>query len=251
MNAGQTCLSVERCYIHRSVQARFLELCRDKMARIKVGNGADPNTDMGPLISVRQMQKVAGQVEEARAQGAEILLGGEPLPHLGTSFYSPTLITGMEPSMRLMREETFGPVLPVETFRNDEEAVRLANDSNFALGASVWGRTEHATAVARRIQAASVLVNDVLTTFAIPDAPHGGQKQSGIGRTHGILGMQELARSFYVDVDLAPRMKKLWWYPYSGSFAPMAAFADLLHGAGIGRLSAVRRALPVLFRRRH
>jgi len=251
MNAGQTCLSVERCYVHRSVLARFLDLCRDKMAKINVGNGALDGVDMGPLISVRQMQKVAEQVEDARAQGADILVGGEPMPHLGPSFYSPTLITGLEPSMRLMREETFGPVLPVVAFRSDEEAIGLANDSHYALGASVWGRTEHATAVARRIHASSVLVNDVLTAFAVPDAPHAGFKHSGMGRTHGILGMQELVRSFYVDVDLAPRMKKLWWYPYAGAFAPLAAFADLLHGGGSARLNAVRRALPALFRRRH
>ena len=227
MNAGQTCISVERCYVHRSIYSRFLALCLEKISKLKVGDGALPDTDLGPLISFKQLQIVARQVEEARALGATVHAGGEPLPHLGPNFYAPTLITDVDHSMSLMREETFGPVLPVMPFSTDEEAIALANDSDFGLAASVWGRTAHATAVARRIAAGTVLVNDLISGFAVSAAPHGGLKQSGIGRTHGRLGMQELVRPRYLDVDLAPRMKKLWWYPYAGNFAPMSAFAEL------------------------
>jgi succinate-semialdehyde dehydrogenase/glutarate-semialdehyde dehydrogenase len=247
MNAGQTCISVERCYVHHSLYPRFLELCRDKISQLKVGDGSLPDTDLGPLISSAQLQIVARQVEEARAQGATIHAGGEPLPQLGPNFYAPTLITGLTPAMSLMYEETFGPVLPVLPFTTDDEAIQLANDSDFALSASVWGKTAHATSVARRIQAGSILVNDVLSGFAVSAAPHGGLKQSGIGRTHGILGMQELVRPVFLDVDLAPRMKKLWWFPYAGMFAPMSAFADFIHASGLRRrLAAFLRTRSLL-----
>jgi succinate-semialdehyde dehydrogenase/glutarate-semialdehyde dehydrogenase len=247
MNAGQTCISVERCYVHRSLYPRFLELCRDKISQLKVGDGALPETDLGPLISPAQLQIVARQVDEARAFGATVHTGGEPLPQLGPNFYAPTLITGLAPSMSLMREETFGPVLPVLPFHTDEEAIQLANDSDFGLAASVWGKTAHATSVARRIHAGAVLVNDVLTAFAVGAAPHGGLKNSGIGRTHGLIGMAELVSPRYLDVDLAPRMKKLWWYPYAGMFAPMSSFADLVHASGLRRRLAAALRTRSLF----
>ena len=250
MNAGQTCLSVERCYVQRKLYPDFVGLCHDKISRLKVGNGALPGSDVGPLISAKQLQIVSSQVEEARAQGANILIGGAPLPELGPHFYAPTLITDVQPTTRLMREETFGPVLPVLPFDSDEEAIHLANDSDFGLGASVWGKTAHATAVARRVRAGSVMVNDLISGFAVSAAPHGGVKKSGYGRTHGLLGMRELVAPLYLDVDLMPRMKKLWWYPYAGSAAPMSAFAELVHAPGLGRrLRAALRSLG-LFRTR-
>jgi succinate-semialdehyde dehydrogenase/glutarate-semialdehyde dehydrogenase len=251
LNAGQTCISVERCYVHRSLYSRFLALCLDKISKLKIGDGSLPDTDLGPLINFAQLQKVDRQVEEARSLGALVHTGGIPLSHLGSNFYAPTLITDVDHSMSLMCEETFGPVLPVMLFSSDEEAISLANDSDFGLAASVWGRTAHATAVARRIEAGTVMVNDLISAFAISAAPHGGFKQSGIGRTHGLLGMQELVRPRYLDVDLTPRMKKTWWYPYSGNFAPMAAFTDLVHSSGLRkRLVGALRSLPAFFRPR-
>lgn len=250
MNAGQTCISVERCYVDRRIYSRFLDLCAKKISKIKVGDGSLPETDLGPLISEAQFQIVERQVSEARALGATVHVGGAPMPELGSNFYAPTLITDVDPSMSLMREETFGPVLPVTPFSTDEEAIRLANDSEFGLAASVWGKTGHATKVARRIDAGSVLVNDLITGFAVSAAPHGGLKKSGIGRTHGRLGMAEMVRPVYLDVDLAPRMKKLWWYPYAGNFAPMSSFTELVHGSGIRRLTAALRSLPAFFKRR-
>jgi succinate-semialdehyde dehydrogenase/glutarate-semialdehyde dehydrogenase len=153
--------------------------------------------------------------------------------------------------MSLMREETFGPVLPVMPFSTDQEAVALANDSEFGLAASVWGSTGHATAVARQVAAGSVLVNDLLSAFAVSAAPHGGLKKSGIGRTHGRLGLAEMVRPVYLDVDLFPRMKKLWWYPYKGNFAPMSAFSEMVHATTLrSRLSAALATLPALLRPR-
>ena len=251
MNAGQTCISVERCYVHRSIYPRFISQCLEKIAELKVGDGSLPDTDLGPLISFKQLQIVGKQVEEARTLGAIVQTGGAPLPQLGPNFYAPTLITDVDKCMSLMCEETFGPVLPVTPFSSDEEAIALANDSEFGLAASVWGGTAHATEVAHRVSSGAVLVNDLISGFAVSAAPHGGFRQSGIGRTHGRLGLQELVRPRYLDVDLVPRMKKLWWYPYASNFAPMSAFADLIHAPGlVRRLIASLRTIPLLLRSR-
>ena len=251
MNAGQTCLSVERCYVHRSIYSRFVSRCVEKISKLKVGDGSNPDTDLGPLISYRQLQIVEQQVDEARALGATVQVGGSPMPQLGSNFFAPTLITDVDNTMSLMCEETFGPVLPVTPFSDDEEAIALANNSDFGLAASVWGSTAHAEAVAQRIAAGTVLVNDLISGFAVSAAPHGGFKQSGIGRTHGRLGLQELVRPRYIDVDLAPRMKKLWWYPYAENFAPMSAFADMIHLRSlVRRIAAALKTLPVLLRPR-
>src|SRR5271166_3763840 len=116
VNAGQTCLSVERCYVHRSLYDRFLEACCRKIAKLRVGNGIDSEVEQGPLISERQLQMVEAQVTEAVVDGARLLLGGKRLTELGPNFYAPTLLADVTQDMRVMREETFGPVLPVAPF---------------------------------------------------------------------------------------------------------------------------------------
>jgi succinate-semialdehyde dehydrogenase/glutarate-semialdehyde dehydrogenase len=132
--------------------------------------------------------------------------------------------------MRVMQEETFGPVLPVAPFDSDEEAIQLANDSNFGLAASVWTRNrKRGEAMASRIKAGTVMLNDMISCFGIADAPHGGFKQSGIGRTHGELGLQEMVQAKYVDVDLLPNIPKPWWFGYSRDYQrQMGALVDLL-----------------------
>jgi succinate-semialdehyde dehydrogenase/glutarate-semialdehyde dehydrogenase len=129
-----------------------------------------------------------------------------------------------------MREETFGPVLPIMPFDSDEEAIRLANDSEFGLAASVWTRDRtRGEALAARISAGTVMVNDVVTCFGISEAPHGGVKASGLGRTHGKLGLEEMVRTKYVDSDWLPGVKKVWWYGYSAAFTrQMEGFVDLM-----------------------
>lgn len=234
MNAGQTCLSVERCYVHESICKRFLDLCVEKTARLRVGSAEDLG-DIGPLIHERQLKVVREQVEEAIAQGARLLAGGKPLPELGPNFYAPTILADVTHSMRIMREETFGPVLPVHSFKTEDEAVALANDSQFGLAASVWTRNrKRGEAMAHHIEAGTVMVNDVISCFGLSEAPHGGIKASGIGRTHGRFGLEEMVWPRYVDSDLAPGIKKLWWYGYGPVFATqMAGFVDMLFSAGL------------------
>jgi acyl-CoA reductase-like NAD-dependent aldehyde dehydrogenase len=249
VNAGQTCLSVERCYVHRSLYEPFLKACVDKTKKLRVGPGLDSNTDVGPMIHERQLRIVESHVDDAVARGARIVTVGSRLRELGANFYQPTVLADVTHEMRIMREETFGPVLPVMAFDSDDEAVRLADDSDFGLAASVFTRDNaRGERLARRIRAGTVMVNDVVSCFGISEAPHGGVKSSGIGRAHGRFGLEEMVRLKYVDSDLMPGMKKLWWYGYGMSFAQqMEGFIDFQFAMRfVERLRGALRAVGVL-----
>lgn len=253
VNAGQTCLSVERCYVHRSIYEPFVNACVEKAKRLRVGNGLDTGTDIGPMIHERQLRIVEEQIEEARALGAQVLTGGTRLPDLGPNFYAPTVLTGVSHEMRIMREETFGPVLPIMAFETDDEAIHLANDSEFGLAASVWTRDRRrGEAIARRLAAGTVQVNDAVSCFGISEAPHGGIKASGIGRTHGRYGLEEMVRIKYVSSDLLPGMKKVWWYNYGRNFKTQVEglldfqFAPPLKQRLTGAVRAVKSGLDKL-----
>ncbi|MGH9494820.1 MAG: aldehyde dehydrogenase family protein, partial [Candidatus Sulfotelmatobacter sp.] len=250
VNAGQACLSVERCYAHRSRYEQFLSSCAEKAKKLRVGPGEDRETDVGPMISDRQLRIVEAHVEDAKERGARILTGGARIPELGRNFYRPTVLADVTHEMRIMREETFGPVLPVMAFDSDDEAVKRANDSEYGLSASIWTRdSKRGERMARRIHAGTVMVNDVISCFGISEAPHGGMKASGLGRTHGRFGIDEMIRVKYLDVDLMPGMKKVWWYGYGENFRrQMEGFLDMqfarslsarlkgaLHSAGVLR----------------
>ena len=252
LNAGQTCLSVERCYVHRSLYDAFLKACVAKTKKLRVGHGLDRETDVGPMIHERQLQIVESHVDDAVARGARVLAGGSRFPELGKNFYQPTVLADVTHEMRIMREETFGPVLPVMAFDSDEEAVRLANDTEFGLAASVWTRNrERGERLARCIQAGTVMVNDVVSCFGISEAPHGGVKSSGVGRSNGRFGLEVMVRPKYLDSDLMPGMKKVWWYRYGASFArQMEGFIDFQFARGLGqRVRGALRAAGVVKRK--
>jgi len=277
MNAGQTCLSVERCYVHEKIYEKFLEKCVEKTEKLRIGSsshplrrtesgdsetragakdgapGADSEIDLGPMIHARQLSIVQSHVEDAVARGARLLAGGKPLPQMGTNFFAPTILADVDHSMKIMREETFGPVLPVRAFKTEDEAVALANDSEYGLAASIFtGDRKRGEALARRVQAGTVMVNDVLACFGISEAPHGGVKASGIGRTHGRFGLEEMVWPKYVDSDRLPRMKKLWWYGYGPTFSQqMTGFIELLFANGlIKRLHGGVKSTKSYLRRR-
>ncbi len=240
-NAGQACLSVERVYVVRSVAEEFTRRCVEKTRKLRLGPGDDPATDVGPLIRDRQVRIVEAQVEDALRQGAEVLTGGRrPLPAGAVArgfFYEPTVLARVHHGMRVMREETFGPVLPIMVVEDEAEAVALANDSDLGLSASVWTRDlEKGQAIARRLEAGAVMVNDCASYFGICEAPHGGVKSSGLGRTHSRLGILEMVQVKYIDLDLVPRLPKLWWFGYdSRAVRLMKGFTSFLFARGLVR----------------
>ena len=213
-----------------------------------MGDGLDPETDVGPLIHERQLRNVEIHVEDALAAWSPGAHRWHPAAEFGPNFYAPTVLSGVTQDMRVMREETFGPLLPIMAFDTDDEAIRLANDSDYGLGASVWtGDRVRGEALAKRIQAGTVMVNDAVSCFGISEALHGGVKASGLGRTHGHFGLEEMVRVKYVDSDLLPGVKKSWWYGYGKEFTrQMEGVIDLMFAPSWGqRLRGALRSAGV------
>ncbi|MEV4745044.1 succinic semialdehyde dehydrogenase [Streptosporangium sp. NPDC049248] len=190
-NAGQLCLSIERLYVHDSVYDAFVEKFVRQVRNMRLGAGLDWNVQMGSLSSQRQLEAVGAQVDDAVAKGARVLAGGKARPDLGPLFYEPTVLTDVDESMELCRAETFGPVVAVYRFGDDDEAVEKANDTSYGLNASIWTRDlSRGRALASRIKAGTVNINEgYASAYASYDAPMGGMKSSGLGRRHGAEGL--------------------------------------------------------------
>src|ERR1700677_2188175 len=224
MNCGQTCISVERIYAEAPIVDQFTKLCVEKTDRLRLGPPSDPDAEVGPMIRPRQLEKVEQQIAEAKKRGARVLTGGDRRPDLGPNFLDPAVVTQVDHSMDLMREETFGPVLAIQMVKNADEAVALANDSPFALSASVWTASRRrGREFASRLNAGSVMINDVASYYGIAEAPHGGSGDSGWGRSHSRLGLLEMVQVKYVDEDRLPRVPKSWWFGYTAELAASGA----------------------------
>jgi acyl-CoA reductase-like NAD-dependent aldehyde dehydrogenase len=250
-NCGQVCLSVERLFVEESVAEAFTARCVSKTRKLRLGPGSAPSTDVGPLIREQHVQRMTGLIDDAVSRGAKVLCGGNARPDLGANFFEPTVIAGVDSSMKLFEEETFGPILAIQTVRDAEEAVTRANDSPFSLAASVWtSDAPRGEAIARRLRAGAVMVNDAISYFGIAEAPHGGCGASGWGRTHGQAGLLEMVRMKYVDVDRLPRLEKAWWYRYGADLERAAdAFLKFEFSSGIAeKLGNARSAMKTIFR---
>jgi acyl-CoA reductase-like NAD-dependent aldehyde dehydrogenase len=219
-NCGQACLSVERIYVEQPIAEQFVQLCVEKTRKLRVGPPSDPDGEVGPMIRLLQLEKVEEQLRDAVARGAEVLTGGIRRPDLGPNFFQPTVVTRVNHAMQLMRDETFGPVIAIQTVADANEAIALANDSPFGLSASVWtADSPRGAEIASRIRAGSMMVNDVASYYGVCEAPHGGPGASGWGRTHSRLGLLEMVQVKYIDVDRLPRIAKSWWFGYTAELA--------------------------------
>ena len=249
-NCGQVCLSVERLFVERSISEKFLALSVEKTKKLRLGPGGDPSTDVGPLIRPQHVQRMSDLIGDAVSRGARVLCGGRPRPDLGPCFFEPTVMADVDSTMRLFQEETFGPILAVQTVSSAEKAVQRANDSPFALSASVWtSDNERGRQIAQRLRAGAVMVNDAISYFAIAEAPHGGCNESGWGRTHGRAGFLEMVQPKYVDVDGLAGKEKPWWYRYNELLAAAADdFLNFEFGGASAKLRHARGALKTFFR---
>lgn len=215
-NQGQVCVSVERVYAHAAIHDELVDKIVSLTQSLRPGSPAlEDGVDFGSMTWDRQVEIVEERVKSAVAQGAKVRTGGK---RTGQGLqYLPTVLADCTHDMDVMKKEIFGPVLPIAKVSDEEEAVRLANDSQLGLMAYVFSRdTARARRVAERIAAGTVMVNDCLLTFGAPETPWGGVKQSGIGRTHSDDGLRELCQLRHVNYDRLSMGKELWWYPYSG-----------------------------------
>jgi acyl-CoA reductase-like NAD-dependent aldehyde dehydrogenase len=250
-NCGQVCLSVERLFVEELVGEKFAAGCVEKTKKLRLGPGSDPSSDVGPLIRQQHVQRMSNLIDDAVSRGAKVLCGGNARPDLGPNFFEPTVISGVDSSMKLFQEETFGPILAMQSVRDSEEAIARANDSPFSLAASVWtSDAKRGESIAKRLRAGAVMVNDAISYFGIAEAPHGGCGASGWGRTHGKAGLLEMVQMKYIDVDRLPRREKPWWYRYGSDLERAAdAFLRFEFSAGIAaKIGNARSALKTMFR---
>jgi succinate-semialdehyde dehydrogenase/glutarate-semialdehyde dehydrogenase len=247
-NAGQACASVERCYVHESIGPKFIERVVAETQTLKQGPGTEAAVDIGSMTNERQLQIVENHVKDAEQHGAKILTGGQRGENREGFFYQPTVLTNVDHDMTIMRDETFGPVLPVMTFKTDDEAVKLANDSVYGLTASVWTRNiARGRALAERIEAGTVMVNEVLYTHGIAATPWGGVKDSGYGRTHGRAGLLELVTPQHIHINRISFLPDLWWFRYNQNAAKL--FGGLAQRFTTGSLTQTALLLPQIIRR--
>jgi acyl-CoA reductase-like NAD-dependent aldehyde dehydrogenase len=247
-NSGQACASVERCYVHEQVAPLFTERVAAITRTLRQGQGSRESTDIGSMACERQLEIVEEHVNDAIAHGARVLTGGRRAESLAGPFYEPTVLTDVNHTMAVMREETFGPVLPVMTFKTEDEAVRLANDSIYGLTASVWtGNIGRGRRIAARIEAGTVMVNEVLYTHGIAQTPWGGVKQSGLGRTHGRLGLLELVAPQHVHVNRITKLHDMWWFSYTPHAQTL--FRSFARRFATGNVLQTSLILPQMIRR--
>ncbi len=213
INTGQVCTSTERVYVPRSMMPQLAEALAERVSQLRLGPGIEPTTDVGPMIGDSYRAKVEEHVADAAAKGAKVLAGGRrPLDKERGFFYEPTVLVDVDHSMRIMREETFGPTIPIMAYETFDQAIALANDTEYGLGACLY--THDARKVRQfyeEVQAGTIWINDPLTdNYA---GPFGGMKMSGLGRELGIEGLEEFWQTKHVHWDIEGGVKD-YWYPY-------------------------------------
>jgi acyl-CoA reductase-like NAD-dependent aldehyde dehydrogenase len=246
-NSGQVCISVERAYVEDAIADEFTRRVVEKTKQLRQGSDAreaasDRRVDVGAMTFPKQIDVVEDHLSDARARGAEVLTGGRRNPDLPGRFFEPTVLTGVDHSMKVMTEETFGPVLPIMRVRDEREALCLANDSIYGLNASVWTKDKtKGERLAAQVEAGITCVNDVIVGFAVTDAPSGGLKESGIGKRHGAHGIQRFCHEQVIITDRFGLRREQIWYPYTAQTEALLLRAMRILFSG--KLSAKVRAL--------
>ena len=251
-NAGQTCSGIERVYVMREVAERFIAGVVRGAQALRVGDPMSWDTEIGPMVSREQFELVRELVDDAVAAGATLHCGG-PLAHapggLAGDFYAPTVLTGVTHEMRIMREEIFGPVLPIVVVESEDEAVALANDSEFGLGASVWtSDRSKGERIARELESGMVWINDHMFSHGACQCSWGGVKESGLGRTHSKFGLYECV-NVKLRVWEPSAMRNPWWHPYDETLGrALQQTATVLYGRPSIRAAALRDGAAPLLR---
>jgi acyl-CoA reductase-like NAD-dependent aldehyde dehydrogenase len=249
-NAGQTCSGIERVYVVDDVADRFLAGLVRETERLRMGDPRRFDTEIGPMVSPDQYELVVELIEDATAAGADRLCGGpREVPGSPGRYIAPTVLAGVTHEMRIMREEIFGPVVPVVVVADEDEAIELANDSEFGLGASVWTRDrQKGERIARRIESGMVWINDHSYSHAAMQCSWGGVKDSGLGRSHSKFGLYECAEIKLVTWEPG-HVRNYWWHPYDETLGKaIRATAAVLFGADGGRIRALRQGGGSLLR---
>jgi succinate-semialdehyde dehydrogenase/glutarate-semialdehyde dehydrogenase len=248
-NAGQTCSGIERVYVAREVSDRFVEGVAREARGLRLGNPLEWDTEIGPMTSDGQYEIVVELIEDAVASGATKLCGGPAeIDGLPGKFIAPTVLTGVTHEMRIMREEIFGPVLPIVVVESEQEAIELANDSEFGLGASIWTKDRQKGArMARRIESGMVWINDHSFSHGACQCAWGGVKDSGLGRSHSKFGFYECV-NIKTNAWEPGMARDFWWHPYDSTLGEaVRASARLIYGKGAERTKALREgAGPLL-----
>ncbi|WP_253957364.1 aldehyde dehydrogenase family protein [Paenibacillus oleatilyticus] len=246
-NSGQACISVERIYVERSVYADFTARLKQEVSRLRQ-NGTE-DTDLGSMTFSKQVDIVSEHVRHALAEGAELECGIHPEQWRLTQGLQvqPIVLTQVNPQMKVMREETFGPVMNVMPFDHEMEAVELANDSSFGLNASVWSRDlTKARRVADLLECGGVCINDVMVTIANPYLPFGGIKRSGIGRYHGEEGLTLFCHQKAVVLDRGTKPAEVNWFPYAGKYPVFGRLIKSWYGSRRSLLGFIRAYLELM-----
>jgi acyl-CoA reductase-like NAD-dependent aldehyde dehydrogenase len=215
-NAGQFCCGTERVYVHQAIADAFVAKVVEKARALRQGAGGE--FDVGPMIWPRQLETIERHMADATAKGARVLCGGKRNAAAGRLFYEPTVLEGVTHDMLIMTEETFGPILPIVRVADDDEAVRLANDSIYGLSGTVWSKDEaKAIAIARRLETGSVCVNESSITYGACEAPFGGRKASGVGQVNGEVGLRGYCHALPIVIDRFGPKEEQVWYPYTAA----------------------------------
>lgn len=243
-NAGQNCAAVERVYVVDKVAEPFIRKVVEKTKALRL-TADGPDAEVGPLINEKQLAIVERQVQDAVAMGAKVLAGGKKRDK--GYFFEPTVLTGVDHRMAVMRDETFGPLLPIQVVASIDEAIRLANDSNYGLTASLWTRDfARAKAIAPKLLCGVVTVNNHSFTGALPMAPWTGVKETGSGVTNSRAALFELTRPRFTLIDKSSDKLEVWWFPYTPTLKAMVGGVLQMASRGIGaKIGAAMKLIPL------